>query len=91
MAKLKRINLGKRETTTAVQPERSKNRVHYPSFCIYDKKLPIEPEDVGKILTATIQLKVTGVNMRTNEDKQSLNYDFDVREIVFNTKGTSYA
>lgn len=88
MAKLKRINLGKIETVPTVQPERSKNRVHYPSFCIYDKKLPIEPEDVGKTLTATIQLKVTGVNMRTNEDKQSLNYDFDVREIVFGNKGT---
>lgn len=90
MAKLRRINLGKKETSSVVMPERTKNRVHYPSFCIYDKKLPIEPEDVGKILTATIKLKVTGVNMRTNEDKQSLNYDFDVREIVFNTKGTSY-
>ncbi len=88
MAKLKRINLGRKETTAICQPEKPKNRVYYPSFCIYDKKLPIEPDDVGKILTATIQLKVTGVNMRTNEDKQSLNYDFDVREIVFNDKGT---
>ena len=92
MAKLKRINLGKKETMAACQPERvkSKSKTYYPSFYISDKKLPIEPEDVGKILTATIKLKVTGVNMRTNEDKQSLNYDFDVREIVFNTKGTSY-
>ena len=88
MAKLKRINLGRKETEPTCAVKRPKNRVHYPSFCIYDKKLPIEPEDVGKTLTATIQLKVTGVNMRTNEDKQSLNYDFDVREIVFNTKGT---
>ena len=91
MAKLKRINLGRKETGAMCIAEKPKNRVHYPSFCIYDKKLPIEPEDVGKVLTATIKLKVTGVNMRTNEDKQSLNYDFDVREIVFNTKGTSYA
>lgn len=91
MAKLKRINLGKKETVTACMPEKSrKNKVYYPTIYISDKKLPIEPEDVGKVLTATIQLKVTGVNMRTNEDKQSLNYDFEVREIVFNTKGTSY-
>lgn len=69
-------------------PEITKNRVHYPSFYISDKKLPIEPEDVGTILTATVRLKVTGVNMRTNENKQSLNYDFEVREIVFNNKGT---
>jgi len=88
MAKLKRINLGKKETSTICQPERTKNRVHYPAFYISDKKLPIEPEDVGKTLTATIRLKVTGVNMRTNEDKQSLNYDFEVREIVFGNKGT---
>lgn len=88
MAKLKRVNLGKKETMTTCVPERTKNKVHYPSFYISDKKLPIEPEDVGKTLTATIQLKVTGVNMRTNENKQSLNYDFEVREIVFNTKGT---
>ena len=90
MAKLRRINLGRKDTGATCIAEKPKNKVHYPSFCIYDKKLPIEPEDVGKILTATIKLKVTGVNMRTDEDKQSLNYDFDVREIVFNTKGTSY-
>jgi len=88
MAKLKRINLGEKITSTGVQPERPKNRVHYPSFYISDKKLPIEPEDVGRVLTATVQLKVTGVNMRTNENKQSLNYDFEVREIVFGNKGT---
>jgi hypothetical protein len=88
MAKLRRIKLGKKETDSMVTPERHKNRVRYPSFYISDKKLPIEPDDVGKVLTATIQLKVTGVNMRTNEDKQSLNYDFEVREIVFGNKGT---
>ena len=88
MAKLKRINLGKKESTVPCQSEVSKSKVHYPSFYISDKKLPIEPEDVGKTLTATIRLKVTGVNMRTNEDKQSLNYDFEVREIVFGNKGT---
>jgi len=87
MAKLKRINLGKRETSTVVEKSRE-NKVYYPSFHISDKKLPIEPEDVGKTLTATIQLKVTGVNMRTNENKQSLNYDFEVREIVFGNKET---
>jgi len=43
-----------------------------------------------KSLRIEFAIQVTGVNMRTNEDKQSLNYDFDVREIVFNTKGTSY-
>ena len=87
MAKLKRIKLGRKETPISVSKPRG-DRISYPSFYISDKKLPIEPEDVGKTLTATIQLKVTGVNMRTNEDKQSLNYDFEVREIVFNTKGT---
>ena len=86
MAKLKRIKLGKKEASITLGPDK-KNRVHYPSFYISDKKLPIEPEDVGKVMSATVQLKVTGVNMRTNEDKQSLNYDFEVREIVFN-KGT---
>jgi len=87
MAKLKRINLGKKEISTAIsEPKRSK--VYYPSIYISDKKLPIEPEDVGKTLTANVRLKVTGVNMRTNEDKQSLNYDFEVREIVFDNNGT---
>ena len=88
MAKLKRINLGKKETTAMCQPKVSKSKVHYPSFYISDRKLPIEPEDVGKTLTATIQLKVTGVEVRTNENKQGLNYDFEVREIVFGNKGT---
>jgi len=87
MAKLKRINLGEKETSTLIEKPR-KDRVHYPTIYISDKKLPIEPEDVGKTLTATVRLKVTGVNMRTNENKQSLNYDFEVREIVFNIKGT---
>ncbi len=87
MAKLKRINLGRKEISTMVDKAKE-NKVYYPSIYISDKKLPIEPEDVGKTLTATVRLKVTGVNMRTNEDKQSLNYDFEVREIVFNNQGT---
>jgi len=86
MAKLKRINLGKKEQP--VVSKSKENKVYYPSFYISDKKLPIEPEDVGKMFTVTAQLKVTGVNMRTNENKQSLNYDFEVREIVFGNKGT---
>jgi len=88
MAKLKRINLGKKEITPVCESPKRKNKVYYPTIYISDKKLPIEPEDVGKTLTATVQLKVTGVNMRTNENKQSLNYDFEVREIVFGNKGT---
>ena len=87
MAKLKRINLGRKEIPISISKPRG-DRVSYPSFYISDKKLPIEPEDVGKVLTATVQLKVTGVNMRTNENKQSLNYDFEVREIVFGNNGT---
>ena len=87
LAKLKRINLGKKEISTRVTEPKGSN-IYYPSFYISDKKLPIEPEDVGKLLTATVRLKVTGVNMRTNENKQSLNYDFEVREIVFGNKGT---
>lgn len=86
MAKLKRINLGKKETSTEIS-EPKKGNVYYPSIYISDKKLPIEPEDVGKMLSATVRLKVTGVNVRTNEDKQSLNYDFEVREIVFGNEG----
>jgi hypothetical protein len=89
MAKLKRINLGKREPEVCCMPEKSKKstKVHYPSFYIHNKKLPIEPEDVGSTITATVELKVTGVNMRTDEEKQNFNYDFDVHEIVFNKNG----
>lgn len=91
MAKLfkRKINLGKKDTSTVCEsPKISKDKVHYPTVYISDKKLPIEPEDVGKMLNATVRLKVTGVNVRTSEDKQSLNYDFEVREITFGNKET---
>lgn len=86
MAKLfkKKVNLGYKYGTEVTKVE--KKSIHYPTFYVSKKKLPIEPEDVGKMLTATIQLKVTGVNMRTGEDKQSLNYDFEIHEIIFDNK-----
>ena len=89
MAKLfkKKINLGKkRETTVCESPKTSKDKVYYPTVYISDKKLPIEPEDVGKMLSAIVRLKITGVNVRTSEDKQSLNYDFEIREIAFDNE-----
>ena len=83
--KLKRIKLGRKESV--VSTKKMKDSTYYPSIYISNKKLPIEPEDVGKILSATVQLKVVGVNMRTDEDAQNFNYDFEVREIVFTNKG----
>jgi len=81
MAKLKRINLGRKPEKPSAIPEKT---IYYPEICIRNKKLPIEPDDVGKAFNASVQLKLIGVRQETNESRGSKNnYDFEVREIVF--------
>lgn len=81
MAKLKRINLGRKPEKMSVTPAK---KIFYPEICIRNKELPIEPEAVGKTFNASVQLKLVGVRQETNESRGSKNnYDFEVREIVF--------
>ena len=81
MAKLKRIKLARKSTPSKSIGEK---KIYYPTIYISDKKLPLEPEDVGKILNANVQLKLVGVRQESSESSGSKNsYDFEVREIVF--------
>jgi len=86
----KKINLGYTNSYDEVPIKTKKDKkIYYPSFYISDKELPIEPDDVGRVVNAVVKLKITGVNTRTSETKKNFNYDFDVQEITFtNLTGT---
>jgi hypothetical protein len=81
MAKYKRTSLGvKDKLFTEMRP--SKNKVTYPSFYVR-KKLPIDKKGIGKTFEVKAKIKLTGLSQNTNEDKDSVDYTFDVIEIEF--------
>lgn len=84
---LRRINLGKKREKITEQPI-NENRITYPTFCIYDKKLPIESDDVGKTFTCQVKMDFVGIRENTDEKKSSYSYDFEIKEIVFGKKET---
>jgi len=63
--------------------ENPKKTVYYPSLCINDKKLPCEPDDIGKTFNCKMKLILTGIRESTDENKSNFSYDFEVKEIVF--------
>lgn len=81
MAKYKRINLGRKseEASEAVV----KKKINYPSFYVYNKKLPLKVSEVGKTFNVSAKIKFTGVTEESREGKESFSYDFEVREITF--------
>lgn len=52
-----------------------------PNLYISGVKLPVSGEEIGQKLSASVQLKLTGINQREGEDSQS--YDFEVLGIKF--------
>lgn len=82
------IDLGKKETSPveAAKAESSK-KIWYPSFHIRDKDLPVEEEDVGKEIIATVKLKIVSVEKSirtgTGKIKKTENYSFDILGINF--------
>jgi hypothetical protein len=83
---LRRINLGKKQEKPQEISSSNENRIIYPTFCIYDKKLPIESDDVGKIFTCQVKMDFVGIRENTDKKKSSYSYDFEIREIVFGDK-----
>lgn len=89
MAVLKRkISLGykPKPIQTALIPKKSKaeTKVRYPWVHISETKLPIDFDDIGKTFNANVKIKLTGMRLDSNENKDSNNYDFELREITFN-------
>jgi hypothetical protein len=82
-----KIKLGRKSEPCICEPEKSvEPRLNYPSMYINDTKLPLTGEDIGSIMTAVVQLKITGLNTRSTLKKDSINYDFEVHSIEFKTE-----
>ena len=77
----KKIKLGYRQDDT--MPVKTKKTLYYPTMYVNNTELPLEPDDVGKKFMALVEVKVTGVNQRTNEKGSNLDYNFEVMEISF--------
>lgn len=76
------IKLGRKNSSVMEAPASpEKDRVWYPSLHIDDVDLGFKGADVGKELTAIVKLKMTNINERTNEKKDSRSYGFDVLAI----------
>lgn len=74
---------GKSNSVPAV--ESPEPQMYYPNMYISDTKLPVTADDIGKTMIAVVQLKVTGINQRTNTKETTMNYDFEVHSIEFNS------
>lgn len=81
MAKYKRTNLGVKDEyeTVAKSP---KNKVRYPSFYVR-KKLPLDKTEIGKTFEVKAKVKLVGLEQRTNENSDDLDYNFDIINIQF--------
>jgi len=82
MAKYKRVSLGYKikEEVTKVKP---KSDMSYPTFYVHDKKLPLEEENIGKMLNVSARIKLVGLREENRDGRKSLDYDFEIREITF--------
>ena len=81
MAKYKRTNLGTKDRCeTICKP--AKNKIRYPSFYV-NKKLPLDKTKIGKTFEVKAKIKLVGLDQNTSEDRDDLNYNFDVINIEF--------
>lgn len=65
-------------------PKRTKE---YPTCWIRKASLPIKPTDVGKTLTVTAQIHITGIEERTHEDRgPSKEYQLEIRGMALDTR-----
>lgn len=80
------INLGKKNNSKVdtAYPGNSKNSVSYPEFHVDEIVLPLSSKDVGKTVTATVQLKVKKAGAEIGYDnKKSYRASFCVVGIMF--------
>lgn len=80
MAKYKRTNLGTKENYEVSKP--TKNKVSYPSFYVR-KKLPLDKTAIGKTFEVKAKVKLVGLDQNTSENRDDLNYNFDIINIEF--------
>jgi len=81
MSKLyKRVNLG-RKPKPVKEVEVKKPSIIYPTFYVNGIKLPLGGKDVGKTFDIVAKIKLVGVNERTSENKNDLNYDFEIQSM----------
>lgn len=90
---MKIVNLGKRneqkvydavQSTSMPGKAKTKVSISYPEFSVEDINLPIDSTDVGKIITATVQLKVKRAGNEINyENKKQYRASFCVVSLGF--------
>lgn len=81
MAKYKRTNLGFKSKVETVTKSKEPS-ISYPTFYVRNK-LPITAKDVGKTFDVQAKIKCVGLDQRIGEDKNNLDYTFEIREIQF--------
>ena len=70
------IKLGRKNSSMeATSP--SKNKVWFPSFHV-EKNIGLSEEDAGKVIIATVKLKVRSVERRADEEGKRDTSSFDV-------------
>ena len=84
---MSKVKLGYKHGSDCAISKPKKNEMYYPNMYISETELPLEPEEIGSVLTATVKLKFTGVNeSKRSSGNDSCNYDFEVHEIEFSPK-----
>jgi len=84
---MKTIDLGEKESAVMASPTKSKEPcVWYPSLHFTDNgqdgKSSFDDEDIGKVLTVTAEIKLTGINSRTDTPKgKKFEYNFEVQKL----------
>ena len=84
------INLGHKSEVETASPIQSKDKnpqIYYPSFHVSNVDLGLGEDDVGKVLTAVVKVKINsaGKSIRTDgkKTKTTHNYSIDVLGIEF--------
>ena len=84
---MSKIKLGHKDGERCEIQKPNKNRVYFPSMHISETELPIESDEVGSMMTATIKMKFDRVrSCKRASEKESFSYDFEVHEIEFSPK-----
>ena len=88
------INLGKKQTTSqgiSISKPSKKVTISYPEFYIDDIELPLGSDEVGKIITAVVQLKVKKAGAEIGYDnKKSYRALFSVIGIDFGKRKVDF-
>ena len=79
----KKVKLGHKLEKAVDSPRKSE--MIYPTVYIENEsELGLSLKDVGKVLTAKVDLKFVGVRQRTEANKKTMySYDFEIRTVQF--------